>query len=287
MARGLDHIVHAVRDLDAAADLYERLGFTVGPRNRHPWGTQNRIVQLPGFFIELLTVAEPEMLIGDGLPALFGAFNDQFLQAREGFSFLMLESTDAVADAEAFQAAHIGVSGPISFERAGTHPDGNSVTVGFTLAFARDSTAPQIGFAVCQQHHPENFWNASSQRHPNGASAVIGAVLVAENPSDHHIFLSALSGQRELNATSSGISAPTPRGEIRIVDPDAFHNQFGLAAPDLTDGPRLAALVLRLRQRDGLLRALQKGLVPFLPHMQRIVIAPQTALGATLVFDTE
>src|SRR6201999_1888529 len=59
MSRGLDHIVHAVRDLDAAADLYRRLGFTVGVRNRHPWGTHNHIVQIPGFFIELLTLAEP------------------------------------------------------------------------------------------------------------------------------------------------------------------------------------------------------------------------------------
>jgi catechol 2,3-dioxygenase-like lactoylglutathione lyase family enzyme len=55
MARGLDHIVHAVRDLDAAADLYRRLGFTVGARNKHPWGTHNHVVQLSGFFIELLT----------------------------------------------------------------------------------------------------------------------------------------------------------------------------------------------------------------------------------------
>jgi catechol 2,3-dioxygenase-like lactoylglutathione lyase family enzyme len=36
MARGLDHIVHAVRDLDAAAALYRELGFTVGARNKHP-----------------------------------------------------------------------------------------------------------------------------------------------------------------------------------------------------------------------------------------------------------
>ena len=57
MPRGLDHIVHAVRDLDAAADSYRRLGFTVGARNRHPWGTHNYIVQFPGFFIELLTLA--------------------------------------------------------------------------------------------------------------------------------------------------------------------------------------------------------------------------------------
>ena len=58
MPRGLDHIVHAVHDLDAAAAVYERLGFTVGARNRHPWGTHNRIVQLPGFFIEILAVGE-------------------------------------------------------------------------------------------------------------------------------------------------------------------------------------------------------------------------------------
>jgi catechol 2,3-dioxygenase-like lactoylglutathione lyase family enzyme len=49
MTRGLDHIVHAVRDLDAAAELYRSLGFTVGARNRHPWGTHNIIVQLPAF----------------------------------------------------------------------------------------------------------------------------------------------------------------------------------------------------------------------------------------------
>ena len=81
MPRGLDHIVHAVRDLDAAAELYRRLGFTVGARNRHPWGTHNHLVQLPGFFVELLTVAEPEKLGTDGFSILFGRFNQSFLSA--------------------------------------------------------------------------------------------------------------------------------------------------------------------------------------------------------------
>src|SRR3981081_976642 len=96
MARGLDHIAHAVRDLDAAAALYERLGFVVGTRNRHPWGTHNRIVQLPGFYIELLTVAEPEKLGSDGFSNLFGRFNQSFLSKQEGLSLLLLESDDAV-----------------------------------------------------------------------------------------------------------------------------------------------------------------------------------------------
>src|SRR3984893_17286787 len=109
MSRGLDHSVHAVRDLDAAAAFYRRLGFTVGARNRHPWGTHNHIVQLPGFFVELLTVAEPEKLGGAGFAALFGGFNHSFLRAQEGFSFLMLESHDAAADARAFDAAGIAI----------------------------------------------------------------------------------------------------------------------------------------------------------------------------------
>ena len=64
MARGHDHIVHAVHDLDAAAALYRSLGFTVGLRNRHPrvCGTQNHIVQLPGTFIELLAIADESAL---------------------------------------------------------------------------------------------------------------------------------------------------------------------------------------------------------------------------------
>src|SRR6476661_4475311 len=161
MARGIDHIVHAVRDLDAAADLYRRLGFTVGARNRHPWGTHNQIVQLAGAFIELLAVEEPEKLGGEGFSALFGTFNRLFLKHRQGLSFLMLESADAAADAADFRAAKIAASDALHFEREGSTPDGRKVPIGFSLAFARDAKASAIGFAACQQHHPENFWNAA------------------------------------------------------------------------------------------------------------------------------
>src|SRR5262249_5039190 len=105
MPRGLDHVVHAVRDLEAAAELYRRLGFTVGARNQHSWGTHNHLVQLPGFFLELLTVAEPEKLTGEGFAELFGVFNREFLAHQQGLSFIMLESEDVPADAAQFRAA--------------------------------------------------------------------------------------------------------------------------------------------------------------------------------------
>src|SRR3989304_3383929 len=133
MPRGLDHIVHAVRDLDAAAEAYRALGFTVGARNKHPWGTHNHIVQLPGFFIELLTVAEPEKLGSDGFSTLFGAFNRDFLARGEGLSLLILESKDAAADERAFREAGIAGSGVMRFEREGKRADGRAGKVAFAL----------------------------------------------------------------------------------------------------------------------------------------------------------
>src|SRR5712691_6971918 len=282
MARGLDHVVHAVRDLDAAAELYRRLGFTVGARNHHAWGTHNRIIQLPGFFIELLTVAEPDRLGNDGFSALFGTFNRVFLKQQEGLSLLILESRDAAADAADFRAAKIGVADAMHFERAGARPDGSTVKVGFSLAFARDAGAPEISFATCQQHFPENFWNSAFQQHANTASGIAGVVLVAENPSDHHIFLSAFSGVRDLCATSNGITASTPRGDVKVMDPAAFRSHFGTAPPDISQGAsqgaRLAAIQFRVRDRAALTVALKAGGIAFATHMGSIIVAPETAM---------
>src|SRR5437764_3273598 len=285
MPRGLDHIVHAVRDLDAAAELYRRLGFNVGARNRHPWGTHNHVIQFPGCFFELLAVVEPEKLGTEGFSALFGTFNRLFLKRQEGLSFIVLESRDATADAAEFRAAKIAVSDALHFEREGTKPDGSRVKVGFSLAFARDPHAPEIGFAVCQQHYPENFWDATFQEHANSATGIADVVLVAENPSDLHIFLSAFVGERELQATSSGVLAPTPRGDIRVMDPAAFRSHFGVAPPDISGGARLAAVRFTIQDRTALLATLDAGHIAFSIHMGAVVVAPQTLLGATLVLE--
>ncbi|MGZ6725792.1 MAG: VOC family protein, partial [Solirubrobacteraceae bacterium] len=267
-----------------AAELYRRLGFTVGERNRHSWGTHNRLVQFPGVFIELLTVAEPAKLGADEFSNLFGRFNQSFLSNQEGLSLLLLESDDAAADAALFQSSGIAASEVMTFEREGNRPDGAPVKVAFSLAFARDAGAPGVGFAVCQHHLPENFWNPVFQQHPNTASGIASVVLVAENPSDHHIFLSAFTGVRDLHATSSGVSASTPRGEIKVMDPAAFRSHFGTEPPDISQGARLAALQFRVRDRAALEAALNKGGVAASSRMSSTVVAPQIAMGATLVF---
>jgi catechol 2,3-dioxygenase-like lactoylglutathione lyase family enzyme len=264
MPRGLDHIVHAVRDLDAAAELYRSLGFTVGARNRHPWGTHNYVIQFPGVFIELLTLAEPDKLGTDGFSQLFGAYTRDFLTRGEGLSLLILESRDASADEAAFRAAHIAASDVMRFEREAKRPDGSAVKVGFSLAFADDKLAPDIHFATCQQHYPENFWNPAFQKHANGAESVAGVVLVAEQPSRHRDFLLAFSGAKSVHDTGDGFTIDLPRGAIEMTTPAAFERRFGEPAPDASGGARLAAL-----RFSG--RALAAG--------------RQSALGAVLVFE--
>jgi hypothetical protein len=284
--RGLDHIVHAVRDLDAVADCYARMGFLVGGRNRHPWGTHNRLVQLPGFFIELLTVAEPDKLGDDGFSKHFGAFNQAFLREREGLSMLLLESADPKKDASQLAAAHIAASEPLTFEREGLRPDGSAVKLGFTLTFARDPwEAPATRFAVCHHRAPDDFWNPAFHQHANTAKQIDGVVLVSDNPSDHHIFLSALVNERELLATSAGLTVRTPRGEIQVMTPQAYGHHFGVPAPDVIHDESLAALRIGVGEMAAVTAALQAGKVPFQSHRGRVIVGPKPAHGATLIFE--
>ena len=285
MARGLDHIVHAVRDLDGAAALYGRLGFLVGARNRHPWGTHNRLVQLPGFFIELVTVAEPDKLGEDGFSRLFGAYTRDFLTRQEGFSGLLLASADATRDAVLFRDAGIAASDALQFEREGRRPDGRPVTVGFSLAFARDPGAPDIGFASCHHHMPESFWTPDFQMHPNGATRVAGVVLVAEEPSDHRVFLSAFAGEDEPLPVANGVHVATPRGIIQVMEPALYADHFGVPAPDVTRGARLAALIIAVRDRRHVAALLEHAKIAAVNRMDRIVVGPQQVMGATIVLE--
>jgi len=275
--------VHAVHDLDAAGEAYTRLGFTVGARNRHPWGTHNRIVQFPGVFIELLSVGEMER-IPPARPRMlsFGAFTQRFLAKGEGLSMLVLQGKGAAADAQAFRAAGIGDFDVFDFEREGKRPDGSAVKVAFSLAFAADPQAPDTGFFTCQQHYPENFWNPAFQKHANGVTGVAGVVFAAENPADHHVFLKAFSGVSDLKSTSSGITIETPRGEIQVMDPAAFRLHYAVDPPDTSRGMRLAAIRFAVRDLAAARTAL--GAVAS-ERMERLIVGPQAAHGATLVFE--
>ena len=287
MPRGFDHIAHAVRDLDAAADFYRRAGFIVSARNRHPlvWGTQNHLVQLPGVYIEILGLADMSATTPHGPRYFsFGAFARDFLARGQGLAMLALQGRGA-PDAAEFRDSGLGDFELFEFAREGKRPDGTPVKLAFSLAFARDPKSQEAAFFTCLHHYPENFWNPDFQNHPNGASAVAGVVLVADNPSNHNHFLSAFVGDRDLLATSAGIKIKTPRGEIQVMTPAAFRDHFGITPPAVQNGARLAALRFTVRDLDAAQDLLSRANLPVHEHIGRLIVGPDTALGATLAFE--
>jgi Glyoxalase-like domain len=285
MPHGLDHVVHAVRDLDAVADFYGRAGFTVSGRNRHAWGTHNRIVQLKNCYIELLEVAEPEKIVPHGPRSFsFGAFNRDYVAKRQGFSMLLLNSSDAATDARAFDAAGIGGFDVFDFARDGKRADGSTVNLAFSLAFAADPSSPDARFAACQHHLPENFWNPALQNHGNGAQRVPGVVMVANNPVSHRDFLKAYTDASEVNSSATGVTARTENGDIEIFKPSAARDLLGLTVK-ASAGMTINAMrfaVVDPAQTEASQR--QNG-VAVRRHGGRLIVPPDEAFGATLIFE--
>jgi hypothetical protein len=234
------------RDLGAMRENYAALGFTLTPEARHPFGTGNSLIQLEGCFLELLSVVEPENISEAGAGRFsFGAFNRDFLAKGEGMSMLVLDSTDARADVAAFRALGLMTYEPFDFERKAKLPDGQEVTVGFSLAFATDPALPGLAFFTCQQHAPEHFWKPHYQRHANRALTILDVSLVAERPQDHAGFLSAFTGFAP-ESIPGGITCRTARGNVSCITPERFAEEFG-REPDGTKGPHFAGFTVGVR----------------------------------------
>ena len=283
--RGLDHLVIAVRDLDAAGAFYERLGFTVGTRNRHPWGTENRIVQFPGAFLELVTVADDAAIPPHGERSFsFGAFlRDALAGQGEGLSMLVLEGQDAQAEAAAFRADGLGDFEPFFFERQGKRPDGSTVRVAFELAFAADPQAPECGFFTCRQLEPQNFWNPDFQRHPNGATALAGAIMLAEDPALHRAFLSAFSGGAAVLEGNADYIVALPRGRIDVLDPEAAQAAYEIE-PDTTPA-RFLGFCVAVPDLATIAARLESAGLPFIQNEERVFVAAEDAMGCLIAFE--
>ena len=142
MARALDHFVLGVPDLDVSGQRFSLLGFTVGAKNTHPWGTQNRIVQFSDeTFLELITVADAGAIPPHAPHRFsFGAFVQDALQRATGLSMLVLKSADAKADAAEFARTAPGFRRVHIVENSG-----HSVQITSASAARKRSTCPCTG----------------------------------------------------------------------------------------------------------------------------------------------
>lgn len=247
--RRIDHIAVAVRDLDRAAAAFEALGFSLTPQAHHPWGTANRLVQLPrGNFIELVTIDRPEILPEHDRSAeppqfSFGAFNRDYLTRREGMAMIVLAGEDSRGDVARFQAAGLDTYAPFDFERSAPLPDGSTAKVAFSLAFASHPGAPNAGFFTCHSHFPENFWKPDYMRHANGAQEMVEAVMAAPDPAALSDFLRGFSGG-DAQVTDGGIAVSCGAHAMTVLTPAATRTRYPGLSLDEALGPQFVAVTL-------------------------------------------
>ncbi|OKL43521.1 VOC family protein [Pseudovibrio exalbescens] len=278
----IDHVVLAGRSLERLASCWERLGFTLTPQAQHPWGTQNRLIQIGSSFLELLSVT-PEASIppaGEG-EFSFGAFNAGFLKTREGASMLVLSSDSPDRDRTAFETAGLPTYKPFSFEREAVGPDGTVRPVGFDLTFTSSGLSPNTGFFTCYNRYPENFWQPEYAVHQNGAQQVLGVVFVADDPGDHHGFLKGFSGVGTANLSSLGITLELDQGYIKVLSPSAFESLYGFCVPVTGREMRLALVEVGVSSFDWI-----KANHPDGSHKQGqgVVVKPEGLYGVGCAF---
>jgi catechol 2,3-dioxygenase-like lactoylglutathione lyase family enzyme len=285
MTRRIDHLVVAVHDLDQAGSFYQRLGFQVGARNRHPWGTENRIVQLPSSFIELITVGEGAAIAPHRASAFsFGAFVQDYLRDREGLAMLVLDSQDAKADAALFSESGIGSFEPFHFERSGRRPDGSETKVAFTLVFTSAENSPKAGFFVCQQHFPENFWNPEFQRHDNKATQISSVTLAAPSPERLRSFLRAFSGVQPASPDGDDLSFRLGDSHIDVLTPDDAAEIYGSVEAEL-DQPSFVAFAVRVEDIHRQAQGLDSADIPYQHIGSRLIVPASAAFGVAIAFE--
>jgi len=256
-------------DLDAQAELYTRLGFQVGPRNRHPWGTVNHIVQFDGAFLELIALG-PGFSAPETAPKefSFARFVERYLQSREGVAMLVARSANAERDRVEFARLGIGDFSRFDFARQGQRPNGEPVNVAFSLAFAASPAWTETGFMVCQQHYPENFWSAAAQVHPNEARGVAELTYEHPRPEEGREFLRRFL-DAEPQATADGYVFALENTRLRVRSGEAGG---------------LTGVTLRVGDLATCRRALQAGGVVYEERGGALVVPPKVAMGVRLAF---
>ena len=284
--RGIDHLVLCVNNLDLCASFYRDIGFTTTPRARHPWGTDNCLIQLSGSFIELLTVSRPSLISENSAKAFsFGAFNQKFLAQREGMSMLVFESTDAEADRKEFMARGLPPYEKFYFERKAKLPDGSQVPVAFSLAFATDPRMPEAAFFCCQQHAPQYFWKAEYQSHANNADKIIEVIMVAEAPVAFAEFFSKLQEPDCVVKKGTDLIVQTPRGVIRMLTPANAQKRYDIGSLSGFPGtPFFLGFAAQVGDLKLVGNYLKKNNIPCVISNRLIRVLPGDAFGVLIEF---
>lgn len=270
----LDHVVVNVHDrMDAAQELYRRLGFTLTPRGYHSLGSVNHLAIFGTDYLELI-----------GTPPGGGARQD-ILGWPIGLNGLVWGTDDSAAVAAALTTAGVACSPPNEFTRPVELPDGPRDAVFRTVRLPNEATeAGRLYF--CHHLTRDLVWRDEWRSHANGVVGVQEAVIAAEDPARLGGLFGQMFGTAAVSPVQGGIRLAVGLSRFVVVDPGTLAARFGSAVP-AAQGRRewMAALVLRTSGVAMAAQALREGGIAMAEQTaERVLVAPDQTMGVTLAF---
>ena len=271
----LDHVVVNVRDqIDAGAEAYRRLGFTLTPRGYHTLGSMNHLAMFGTDYLELIAASAGETRRPDVLGAPFG------------LNGLVFGTEDSAAVHEALVEAGVPAGPPNQFSRPVVLDNGKSGDATFRTVTLASGTIPAGRVYFCHHFTRHLVWRDEWRHHANGAIAVASAVIASRDPSASGGVFARMFGADAVREIPGGCSLAVGLSRFDILTHDALVNRFGDAAPSGDGRPEfMAALTFRTRSLDLAAAALQAGEVTVAwQEAERIVVPACAAYGCAIEF---
>jgi len=280
--RSLDHFLILVRDLDAAASTYTRLGFHVRPIAQHEEiKSANCVIHFADTYLELIYT--------EGASSEVMAPYQKRLQLGEGFVHLCLTSEKLAPDRE--RMMQVGVqTGPImSARRRITLPDGSAAETASRCFYLWRDDNPYLSIFYADHPKPELIFIPEYAQHANTATGVSRVVYMSKDPGADADYFSTLFGATPDTVDAGGFTITDGRGDITEVLTESsarerYGNNMAVQQSDPLPGVGVA-LHYNVASLDTCAALLEKNRVVFEQGDGSITVPADKARGCIAVFE--
>jgi catechol 2,3-dioxygenase-like lactoylglutathione lyase family enzyme len=271
---GADHVVVTVRDLDAAATEWRKLGFTLSPRGTHSpqMGSGNYTIMFGEDYLELLGVLQETE---QNKPTR------DFLKNREGIERTAFTTDNAAAGAAELEARGLKPLGPVHFGRPVDLPGGGTGEAKFNVFRWPLAESPGgMRIFACQHLTRNTVWIPELQKHANGASRIVAIEILSADPKVAAGHMSRLIDEPVSSANGIWrVHSGGKRADFLFYDAGSFAKRYPAAVRAGAAPEGAAALVIGTTDLTAATKALGSVGVAH----DGIVSAPASAANGTVV----
>ena len=271
----LDHVVINARDdMDRAADIYRRLGFTLTERGYHSLGSMNHLAMFGTDYLELIAVPKG---------ATTGRMD--LLNFPYGLNGLVFGSEDSAITYSELTKVGVPVEAPVEFTRP-VKVGGKEHDARFRTVRMKAGVVPYGRVYYCHHFTRDLVWRDEWRHHANGVVAVARALIVEPDPAKGAKLYADMFGPESVRDIKGGKGVVVGNSRFDIVTEAALRAEFGGAVPNAEGrSAYMAGLTFRTVSVAKVARTLQDGGIEgSVQSPGRLVVPAKQALNAVLEF---